>query len=114
MMANAHDEHDIPRLTSSPEAYAASLNLTAAEVRATYEERRQRTAALYERIANADEAELDGPSRHALICRHRYESGRHPHICPRCFTYRPVCVCDDASTPPRPLPPGLGECARKK
>jgi len=36
---------------------------------------------------------LAGPAKHRLHCRHRWEHGRQPGVCARCWSYRAVCVC---------------------
>jgi len=36
---------------------------------------------------------FSGQEKHALLCQHRLTHGRQPFVCPRCWSYLPVCIC---------------------
>jgi DTW domain-containing protein YfiP len=76
---------------SSPERYAQALNMTMNDVRQRKEK--------FEYLSNALHQQLQDPSltakeKHQLQCNHRYLYGRHPFTCPDCWSYQPVCLCD--------------------
>lgn len=77
-------------LISSPERYAAALNMTVEQIQQTKNAHEQASEALHRELASDA---LSGPQKHTLLCRHRLEYGRHPFACPRCWSYLPVCVC---------------------
>ena len=90
-------------LVSSPERYAAALNVTTEEVMATQTKRLEASLNLYETLRNGS---LSSAQRHAYQCQHRFDNGRHPFVCAKCWSYLPVCVCSDV---PKPfmLPTGI-------
>ena len=83
-------------LVSSPERYAAALNVTTEEVMATQTKRLEASLNLYETLRNGS---LSGAQRHAYQCQHRFDNGRHPFVCAKCWSYLPVCVCSDVPKP---------------
>jgi len=90
-------------LVSSPERYAAALNVTPEEVLATQTKRLEASLDLYETLRNGS---LSGTQRHAYQCQHRLDNGRHPFVCAKCWSYLPVCVCSDFPKPFE-LPAGI-------
>ena len=51
---------------------------------------------------------MDGVTKHTMLCEHRAANGRHPFICPKCWTYVPICVCGLVHVQ-EPLPIGLSQ-----
>ena len=101
---NSKIDAPLAHLLSSPERYANSLNLTIEQV----DEIKRRYEQNSERLHRELESDaLSGPQKHALLCQHRLQYGRHPFVCPRCWSYLPVCVCSDQHankiTPPNNL-----------
>lgn len=95
----------LAQLVSSPERYASALNLTVDQLIEKKEVYRRAAEDLYSAIESADTS-MESSERNVLKCRHRLKFGRHPFVCPRCWTYQPICVCGHAGHP-RALPSGL-------
>ncbi len=60
------------------------------QIKTAYE---QASNALHNKLASDG---MSGPQKHATLCRHRLEYGRHPFVCPNCWSYLPICVCSSA------------------
>lgn len=99
----------LPYQLSSPERYAAAMNMTVKQVKERKDDFKRASDILHEQVlllkrqsrtpsgasyTSIDDLD-DDPSKavHTLICQHRYEWGQHPFVCPRCWTYTPICVC---------------------
>jgi DTW domain-containing protein YfiP len=80
-------------MLSSPELYAQALNMTIEEVKE--QKKRHRLASQDLHIALQEEG-LTGKEKHEIMCQHRLKYGRHPFVCPDCWSYMPVCVCSMA------------------
>lgn len=96
-----HDQHSnddsfITHRVSSPVRYAAALNLTVQQVAHRKEEFRQSLEALHRPMEDLHtlDSSSAGAEKHRLICQHRLRYGQHPFACPDCWSYLPVCVCD--------------------
>lgn len=81
-------------MLSSPERYASSLNMTLEQVQERKLSHRTASAEMNRRLQSKS---LSGKEKHALMCQHRLENGRHPFACPKCWSYLPVCVCNLAA-----------------
>ena len=90
-------------LLSSPELYAAALNMSVPEIRDKKMAHLQASQKLHSSLASAS---VDPKERHRLICEHRFRWGRHPFTCNKCWSYSPICVCELAGTR-RLLPPQI-------
>jgi DTW domain-containing protein YfiP len=82
-------------LLSSPERYAGALNMTVEEI---LQKKRAHLAASQElhvklTSPSSSASACEGADKHRLICEHRIKHGRHPFVCPDCWSYVPVCVC---------------------
>lgn len=82
---------------SSPERYAERLGLTVEQVRLEKAAHHTASQTLQEQLAT----ELDGTVKHQLVCQHRFQYGKHPFVCHKCWSYRPICLCSEV---PKPLP----------
>lgn len=76
---------------SSPEKYAKALGLSLQEVEEAIALREQAVQELQIQIAR----ESDGRQRHKLICQHRFQHGKHPFVCKKCWSYHPICLCHE-------------------
>ena len=101
-----------PEQLSSPERYAAAMNMTVQQVQERKENFRLSSENLHQRLRLVEEEQKQlkagadghsttgsdgvGQNKHTLICEHRYEWGQHPFVCPKCWTYIPICVCSVA------------------
>ena len=101
-----------PERLSSPERYAAAMNMTVQQVQERKENFRLSSENLHQRLRLVEEEQKQlkasagcrsttcsdgvGQNKHTLICEHRYEWGQHPFVCPLCWTYLPICVCSVA------------------
>ncbi|KAL7564951.1 hypothetical protein ACA910_010345 [Epithemia clementina (nom. ined.)] len=83
------DNSSLAQILSSPERYAQVLGLTVAQVQECVAARQAAVAELIEKV----EACPDGATRHRLVCQHRFDQGKHPFVCPQCFSYLPICCC---------------------
>ena len=91
-------------LLSSPERYAKALNMTIDEVSSAKNRHAELSEDLHLRLQSK---ELSGKEKHTLICQHRFQHGRHPFVCPNCWSYLPVCVCGLAGERKQALPKGM-------
>lgn len=91
----------LAHLISSVDRYAQALGVSVEQVQDRIAARQAATAELVEKLAAVE----DGPMKHLIVCQHRYENGRHPFICPKCFSYLPICCCNELSIKKKtPLP----------
>jgi DTW domain-containing protein YfiP len=89
---------------SSPQRYAAALNLSIEEVAQIQRAHEDAMENLHQRLASD---EIPGQEKHTLLCQHRLKHGRHPFVCDRCWSYLPICVCSIAGKDRLPLPANL-------
>ena len=89
---------------SSPERYAAALNMTTEEVSATKAVYEQAQEDLHLKLQSTD---LSGTEKHTLICENRLKYGRHPFTCLKCWSYTPVCLCHLVDDNKLQLPDGI-------
>ena len=89
---------------SSPERYALMLNLSIEEVAQRKHMHEEAMANIHQRLASD---EMPGREKHAHLCQHRLNHGRHPFVCDRCWSYLPICVCSIAGDEKLPLPTNL-------
>ena len=88
----AGDPNDsLSHLVSSPDRFAKLLGLTMEQV----EERRASHEAAVERLQEKMASTTDGSMRHRLICQHRWDRGKDPFVCRKCFSFLPICCCAD-------------------
>lgn len=87
------DNDSLSYLLSSPDRYAQIMGLTVQEVQAVKE---LREGAKFELQRNLQSATNDD-TRHRLVAEHRFRYGKHPFVCPKCWSYRPICLCPAAS-----------------
>lgn len=79
---------------SSPERYASALNLTVQEVAERKHQYKEASETLHQQLTSSSGMTLTGVDKHTLLCRHRFRYGQHPFVCPSCWSYTPVCICD--------------------
>mmetsp|Transcript_17583 Transcript_17583/g.27568 ORF Transcript_17583/g.27568 Transcript_17583/m.27568 type:complete len:406 (-) Transcript_17583:90-1307(-) len=113
----------LAHLASSPERFAASLNMTIEQVDEAINARRLASTTLNEQLIAIEEdnkekltaAEI-GRRKHQMICQHRFNHFRNAFVCKMCWTFTPICVCHlfdqrgegDADSDNRaPLPQGV-------
>ena len=84
-----------PDQLSSNERYAEILNMTIQDVEKQKYKRQKASEDLHLTLQSL---ELNGKEKHELICQHLLDNGRHPFECSKCWTYKPICVCDLAAT----------------
>ena len=94
-----NDDHSLDHgyltdLVSSPERYATALNMTVNEIKNVQKRRKESVDELQSKIAR----ESVGRRRHRLLCQHRFEHGKHPFVCKRCWCYQPICLCREISS----------------
>jgi DTW domain-containing protein YfiP len=82
-----------PDQLSSNERYAEILNMTIHDVEKQKHKRQKASEDLHLTLQSTL-LNLSGKEKHELICQHLLDNGRHPFECPKCWTYKPICVCD--------------------
>jgi len=87
-----HDNKFLYQDLSTPERYAQALNLSVEEVQAQKERRQQASNDLHKILQSSS---LSGREKHQLQCQHLFQHGKHPFVCRDCWSYQPVCVCDN-------------------
>ena len=93
----------LSHLLSSPERYAKALNRTVEQVLRTKETYAKASEDLHQLLQSPD---MTGSEKHQIMCRHRYQYGRHPFTCRECWSYLPVCICSEVG-PKQELPSNL-------
>lgn len=105
-------------LASSPERFAASLNMTIEQVDEAINARKLASTTLNEQLMAIEEdnkysmtaAEI-GRRKHQMICQHRFHHFRNAFVCKKCWTFTPICVCrlfdDDKRDNKAQLPIGV-------
>lgn len=74
---------------ATPESYAESMNMTIEEMNGAVASRSRAVDILN----TALERETDPQIRRELVTQHRFAHGKHPFVCRRCWSYRPICLC---------------------
>jgi len=90
----------LAHLASSPERFAASLNMTVEQVDEAINARKLASTTLNEQLIAIEEdnkqnmtaAEI-GRQKHRMICQHRFNHFRNAFVCKKCWTFTPICVC---------------------
>ena len=90
-------------LVSSPERYAQALNMTVEQMSQQKLAHQKASDDLQQQLQST---ELSGTEKHQIICSHRHRYGRHPFTCRNCWSYLPVCICQQTG-PKRQLPSNL-------
>ena len=78
---------------STTERYAAFLNMTVSELQERQRVHKESSNRLH---VNLQDPTISGKEKHEMTCQHRYQYGRHPFVCRRCWSYDPVCMCRQA------------------
>mmetsp|Transcript_13754 Transcript_13754/g.23870 ORF Transcript_13754/g.23870 Transcript_13754/m.23870 type:complete len:435 (-) Transcript_13754:1587-2891(-) len=107
LFANRNSDDFLSDRVSSPERYAEALNMTVQQVAERKEKYRQALEQLHQQLLQVEKdyrqttttatqspSAFVGTQKHRLICQHRFRYGHHPFVCPACWSYLPVCVCD--------------------
>lgn len=97
---NKIENDSLSHIVSSPERYAKELGLTLQEVEEMMALREQSVIELQHHMAE----EPSGSKKHRLICEHHFVHGKHPFICKRCWSYKPICICDKVPVRKRTIP----------
>ncbi|CAB9529269.1 expressed unknown protein [Seminavis robusta] len=92
------DNDSLSHWLSSPELYAERLGLSVDQVQRHKQEHYAASEALQQQMK---QTKITGAEKHQLICEHRYRHGKHPFVCPTCWCYGPICLCDDAAATDR-------------
>ena len=90
----------LAHMASSPERFAASLNMTVEQVDEAINARKMASTTLNEQLIafekdnkdNMTAAEI-GRRKHEMICQHRFNHFRNAFVCKKCWTFAPICVC---------------------
>lgn len=80
----------LTHLLSSPARYAHALNLSITEMEMEEQRYGKMTRDFFDQLQYTS----DGNEKHRKLCQFRYEHGRHPFVCRKCWSYRPICLCD--------------------
>lgn len=90
----------LAHMASSPERFAASLNMTIEQVDAAINARKMASTTLNEQLIAIEKDNKDnmtaaeiGRKKHQMICQHRFNHFRNAFVCKKCWTFTPICVC---------------------
>lgn len=90
----------LAHMASSPERFAAALNMTVEQVDEAINARRLASTTLNEQLIAMDEGNKEnltaaeiGRRKHQMICQHRFNHFRNAFVCKKCWTFTPICVC---------------------
>ena len=110
--SHGKENDSLSHTISSPERYADALGLTTEQVQATKRLRQQHVDALQSKLnqqqqptsTKTTEEEL-ARQRHRLVCQHRFDHGKHPFVCRQCWSYNPICICNQQRDPKKDISP---------
>ena len=80
----------LSHLVSSPKLYAAALNLTQSQIKQQQDDFDNKHRILQEVIADRNRTNVE---KQDAVCKFRYQYGRKPFVCPSCWSYLPICIC---------------------
>ena len=86
-----YENDSLSHTISSPERYAAALDMSVKQVEEIKSTREKSLDDLQAQLAQTK----DGVVRHRLICEHRFLHGKHPFVCKNCWSYNPICICNE-------------------
>jgi len=87
------DHDSLSHLLSSPERYAAIMGKTTREIQLIQDERKLAARALQEALDH--NPDLSSTERQFLVSQYRYQYGKHNFVCPVCWSYQPICLCQN-------------------